>query len=76
MIVFRIGPPIEEPRGEKDAQELTEEENESDRFVTLAGIKNADQQNRQTDLEAKHREHVSPYGAEWPKRDLPALQCR
>ena len=64
MIVFRIGPPIQEPRDKKNAQDLAEDQKHSERFMTLAGIDDAHETNRQTDLAAKHREHVSPDGAE------------
>jgi len=76
MIAFRIGPPIQEPRDKKGAQDLAEDQKQSERFVTLAGVDHAYEQNRQANLTAKHREHVSPDSAEWPKRDLPTLQRR
>ena len=66
-IAFRIGPGVQEPRDQKNAQELDENEKRRERFVTFTGIDDCYEQKGQADLTAKDGEHVAPDDAEGPE---------
>ena len=64
---FRIGPGVQEPRDQKNAQDLAENEKHRERFVTFTGIDHCYEQKRQADLATKDGEHVAPDDAQWPE---------